>query len=169
MERCQPLRLRVAIVAAIEHMNATWAHAFLELDLLSDSDPEVRALFAWHFAEEIEHKGVANDVLAGVFPGYWTRLLGGVLAFPTFFALLGVGTSFLVLCDKEARLSESFRDLARFWFRTGCAAAVWAGVKRYFSRGFDPWDVDDFYLAERAIADMTNRRQVSRGSALGVA
>jgi len=152
LEKLQPLRIRVSIVAAIEHINATWAHAFLSLDLLEGSDAEVKTLFDWHFAEEIEHKAVANEVLASVFPGYATRLFGGLLAFPTFLILLALGTLYLVLRDKDAGVYSSLRDLSRFLFCSGFSSVVGTGIKRYFARRFEPWDVEDSYLAERAIS-----------------
>lgn len=158
LEKCQPLRLRVSIVAAIEHINATWAHAFLELDLLKDSNPEVKRLFEWHFAEEIEHKAVANDVLAFVFPGYVTRVVGALLAFPTFFILIGVGAFYLLVRDKQARIWSNLKDLFRFCFRSSFASIVAVRLLRYFSRAFDPWDLDDAYLARRAISNAMRDR-----------
>lgn len=45
-------------------------------DALEDADPAVRELWAWHLAEEFEHRAVAHDVLAAVAPGYLHRMRG---------------------------------------------------------------------------------------------
>ncbi len=48
--------------AAAEHMTALMAHGFFSAGLMKDADPRVRAMYAWHAVEEIEHKAVAYDV-----------------------------------------------------------------------------------------------------------
>ena len=54
----------LAITGALEHLTALGAHAmFDERDILGDAHPKVRAMYAWHAIEEVEHKGVAYDVM----------------------------------------------------------------------------------------------------------
>ena len=45
-------------------------------DFLADADAAVHELWAWHLAEEFEHRNVAHDVLAALYPGYLRRLRG---------------------------------------------------------------------------------------------
>jgi predicted metal-dependent hydrolase len=72
--------LHLAVTAACEHFTATLAEGALGGPLLDAAAPELRALLAWHAAEEIEHKAVAYDVLQEVDPSYRLRVLGLAMA-----------------------------------------------------------------------------------------
>ena len=67
----------LALTAASEHMTAIMAHSFFERrEILQDTDPRIRAMYAWHAIEEIEHKAVAFDVMQkAAHVGYLTRIL----------------------------------------------------------------------------------------------
>jgi len=57
-------------------MTALMAHGFFSTGLMDKADPRVRAMYAWHSVEEIEHKAVAYDVLTKVAKAnYFTRIL----------------------------------------------------------------------------------------------
>ena len=48
-------------------MPAPGIHSFFERsETFADADPRIRAMYIWHGVEEIEHKGVAFDVLKNV-------------------------------------------------------------------------------------------------------
>ena len=75
-----PAKLNLAITAASEHFTAILAEGALSNNVLDDCHPSMRALLAWHAAEEIEHKAVAYDVLQKIDPSYALRLTGLVFA-----------------------------------------------------------------------------------------
>jgi uncharacterized protein len=72
--------LRLAVTAAAEHFTAIMAEGALRGTMLDASAPEMRALLAWHAAEEIEHKAVAYDVLQRIDPSYGLRVRGLAMA-----------------------------------------------------------------------------------------
>lgn len=66
--------------AAAEHLTALMAHGFFSKGFMDKADPRIRAMYAWHSIEEIEHKAVAYDVLTKVAKAsYFTRILSFAL------------------------------------------------------------------------------------------
>lgn len=57
----------IAVTAAAEHLTALMAETFYgQKDTLRNVHPFVRAMFAWHAIEEMEHRDVAFDVMKDV-------------------------------------------------------------------------------------------------------
>jgi predicted metal-dependent hydrolase len=157
VEKLAPLPLRVAIVACVEHLNAAIGHEYLRRGLMDGVDPAVRSLFEWHFAEEIEHKAVAFDVLQTFRGAYALRLLATVLVVPLFYLLMGLGAAMLCVQDGSARRASTWRG----WFSHvfGRRAVAWGMARHlgaYLLRGFRPWQLDDRRLAAAALARWPN-------------
>jgi predicted metal-dependent hydrolase len=71
----------LGVTAASEHVTAIMADAFVERPhMFLGADDRIRALFVWHAMEEMEHKGVAYDVLTRVAKAsYFQRVMAMVV------------------------------------------------------------------------------------------
>lgn len=59
-----PKSMNIAITAACEHLTAMMASIFFsQQSTMAEAHPFIRALFAWHSVEEMEHRDVAYDVM----------------------------------------------------------------------------------------------------------
>jgi len=78
-KRCSR-QFTLAITAAAEHITAIMADAFVERpEIFSHADERIRALYTWHAMEEMEHKGVAYDVLVDVAKSSYLNRVGAML------------------------------------------------------------------------------------------
>lgn len=152
LEPITPLRLRVAMVACVEHVNAYLGHEFLAQDLLRDADPDLRALFEWHFAEEIEHKHVVFDVLHVRGGGYLLRVFAALLVLPLFYLLMGLGAAILLQQDKLLWRRSTWKRLRQHLFsKDHMARRTFGYLFDYVRPGFHPWQLDDRELARMVI------------------
>lgn len=159
LEPLTPLGLRLSMVACVEHVNAYLGHEYLAQRWLESADPELRALFEWHFAEEIEHKHVAYDALAAAAPGYGLRLLGAVVVVPMFYALCGLGAAWLLWQDGLLTKAATGRAVWRHLIaRDRMLARTRRHLRAYLRPGFHPWQLDDGDLAVEAIARYSSPR-----------
>ncbi|HZR02666.1 MAG TPA: metal-dependent hydrolase [Burkholderiales bacterium] len=156
LERITPLKVRLSMVACVEHINAFIGEEFLRARLLCDADPSARALFEWHFAEEIEHKAVAFDVLKHVAPSYATRLLGFLLVVPFFYLLEMIGALNFLRQDKLLFKRSTWRSFRlHFWRRDHMARKTIGHLLAYLKPGFHPRNTDNDHLASEVMARYT--------------
>ena len=78
----------LAMTSALEHFTSIIAHSlFDKRDVMKGADPRVRAMYSWHAIEEVEHKGVAYDVMEDYAKvGYFKRayaLMHATVMFPS--------------------------------------------------------------------------------------
>jgi predicted metal-dependent hydrolase len=140
------VRIPLAITAAAEHITAAIGRAVLEDGVLARAHPVAAAFWAWHSAEEIEHKGVAFDVLqrAGGSPVLRRTIMAWVLL------LLGIrlGSRFVHLLRRDGVLLAPGTWRAGLQLR-GFARTLGSDLAAYFRRDFHPWHSDDYHLVER--------------------
>jgi len=131
-------KLNLAITAAAEHFTAILAEGAFSQNVLDKAAPEMRALLAWHAAEEIEHKAVAFDVLQKVDPSYALRIAGLVLGTAILGGFWAWGA--LMLLDQEQLTPvRAWRQLGRMPKRDPIVRRVFVrGIRQYLARGFHP-------------------------------
>lgn len=158
IERIAPLSLRTSMVSCVEHVNAFLAHEFLSQDVLRDAHPEVRALMEWHFAEEIEHKRVAFDVMQAVAPSYAMRIFGLVTTLPLFYGLMTVGM--MRFLSQEGRLFR-WSIWRQFLHHLGAGnhmlVRTLKHVLAYARPSFHPSALEDAALAQAVIDRYSTR------------
>ncbi|MBE1537783.1 metal-dependent hydrolase [Actinomadura algeriensis] len=104
MSRRRWLKLRIGIIAGIEHYTAVLGQWILDARALDDAgaDPTMLDLLRWHGAEEVEHRSVAFDVYEHVSGAYAQRVRSffiGLIAMP-----LAVYAGAAYLCHADPTL-----------------------------------------------------------------
>lgn len=156
LEVCSPLKLRLATAAAIEHHNAVIASYFLRQSLLRGIHAgEMRRLFLWHFAEEIEHKEVVFKLLERVSHSWTLRSAGLLVSCATFLLYLAVGTLLLGLKTRAVYSAAFWRDLLKQCLgRQGLLALLLTQSWRYLAPGFRPRLEESRALLDLALAEL---------------
>lgn len=137
----------LALTAALEHFTAMMADLFFaEKDMMADADPNIRALFAWHAMEEMEHKAVAFDVMqqvAGV--GYGMRVTAMTHATFMFSLFTLVSPWYMLKMDGYSTWQriKLYRQNARWLMhpREGLLGRLLPMVASYYRPGFHPNDL----------------------------
>lgn len=145
---------QLGITCAFEHFTAIMAEAALgDGDILDGAVTEYAEMWRWHCAEEIEHKGVAFDVLHAVAPGWLaylvrTAAMTGVTAnFLTYsmFQQVSLAAFDHLLLDPKAAAAA----LWYFWINPGLMPRGFRRFASYYKPSFHPWELDDSDLLER--------------------
>ncbi len=134
----------LALTAALEHFTSIIAHSlFDQRDLMRDADPRVRAMYAWHAIEEVEHKAVAFDVMTQVARvGYWRRIAGLLHATALFARLsFSIHRQLLVADGYSTRQRIALFLKGSVWvFKPGgLLQPMYGAYLHYFKPGFHPW------------------------------
>jgi uncharacterized protein len=134
--------------AAAEHMTALMAHGFFGTDMFADADPRIRAMYAWHAVEEIEHKAVAYDVYDKVARGgYWKRVLSMLQVSLTFPLHVFVIMNHMFKVDGvQNRLRLWVRGLWWLYGPGGLYPRLLPHYLTYFKPGFHPWQHGDMSI-----------------------
>lgn len=142
--RYMPASQTLAETAAAEHMTAIMAHGFFERkEVLANADPRMRAMYAWHAMEEIEHKAVAFDVMDRIAKvGYLRRCLAMVLVTVGFNVHSLLNTRYMLQVDGFSRWQRVKLMAKGMWwlFKPGGLYMPMLGhYLQYFKPGFHPW------------------------------
>ncbi|MXO63601.1 metal-dependent hydrolase [Qipengyuania oceanensis] len=146
----RPAIANLAVTMALEHYTAMMAAEFLANPAhFKDADPEVRAMWRWHSAEEIEHKGVAFDTWNHATRDWtaWRRWKVRSLV------MLTVTTRFFKNRWKDS-LNLLEQDGITGWkakcglfsylaWKPGIVRRIFPAWLAYFKPNFHPWDHDD--------------------------
>ena len=140
----------LAATTALEHFTAMLAHELIaDPRHLAGGDPQAAALWRWHAAEEIEHKGVAYDTWLHATRDWsrarrW-RVKSLVMLITTWRFFTGRTRGILELLRQDGLTGP------RIWARLAWYALGNPGMARkisgvwlaYFLPGFHPWKHDD--------------------------
>ncbi|MEQ9012276.1 metal-dependent hydrolase [Algiphilus sp.] len=161
-------RFTLAQTAAAEHLTAMMAHGFFgKHGLFDKADARIRAMYAWHAVEEIEHKAVAFDVYRTVAKGgYFTRV--GAMLLTSFSFPMHV---FILMRHMFER--DGIEQRGRLWLKGlwwlygpgGLFPRLLPHYLRYFKPGFHPWQHGDMRVYQRWTASFED----SGGDAIAAA
>lgn len=145
-----PVRDRLAITCALEHYTAMLADYVLRHpEWLEGADAQLRTLWNWHAAEELEHKAVAFDVYRAAGGGYRRRVLWYLHVSVSFWLDTSLQTLHNLRRDRAVWRLSTWTSAARTWFGRG--GLVWSLLKPglgYLSPRFHPWQHDNRALLQ---------------------
>ena len=149
----RPAIANLAVTMALEHYTAMMAHQFLaNPQHFKDADPEVRDMWRWHAAEEIEHKGVAYDTWNHAtkdwtpFRRWKVRSLVMLTVTARFFKNRWVDSLNLLEQDGITGWKAKWGLFKYLTVSPGVVRRIFPAWLAYFKPGFHPWDHDDRHL-----------------------
>lgn len=136
-------RYNLAMTAAAEHLTALMADAFYsKKSTLSEADPYIRALLAWHAIEEMEHRDVAFDVMQQVGQvSESTRKLALITTTLVMFGFTLYRTNVMLRYDgysQMQRLALFYHGLPWFFGKNGVLNQIKAPYLSWYKQGFHP-------------------------------
>jgi len=139
-----PAAQTLAETAAAEHMTAIMAHGFFERkEVLEHADSRMRAMYAWHAMEEIEHKAVAFDVMSKIAKvGYLRRTFAMLIVTLGFNIHSLLNARYMLQVDGFSRWERVKLMTKGMWwlFKPGGLYMPMLGhYVQYFKPGFHPW------------------------------
>lgn len=150
LTKSKPPIASLAATMALEHFTAILAHELLsDPRHLDGADPETAALWRWHAAEEIEHKGVAYDTWLHATRD-WTRhkrwkVKAMIMVYITrnFLVDRTKGAMELLRQDGITGPRAFARLMWTMWAKPGMFRKIFGAWLAYFLPQFHPWNVDD--------------------------
>jgi predicted metal-dependent hydrolase len=150
--RFSPLT-RLAFVCAFEHYTAVIGDYILDHTLaLAHAPKEVRLVWCWHAAEEVEHKAVCFDLYRACGGGELRRIGVFLLASAAFGFLFGLTYLRLLHQDRNLPLRRLIPGLGRILAALVRPAGIGRHLLRHFLAylrpDFHPWHHDNLIKAQ---------------------
>ncbi len=136
-------QLNIAITAASEHLTALMAECFYaNKSTLAEVDPYVRALYAWHAIEEMEHRDVAFDVMNEVAKvSYPLRARALVMTSALMYGFTLYRTNIMLKADgfnKRERVKMFAQGMPWLFGKKGILSSMKKPYMDWFKRDFHP-------------------------------
>lgn len=149
LKRARSPLQKLGTTCAIEHFTSSFADLlFCRPEIAKGADPSVLALWAWHAAEEAEHRGTCHDIYVAAGGTYWVRVLTLLVAWRGML-WISLANTFMLL-RRDGRLFR-WDTLAGLWYLFGPRGLVTSLVPRllvYLRPGFRPWDYARVHAAD---------------------
>lgn len=163
VERHAPPLVCLSVTVAFEEFAALLSAQVLTEGGMPFQDEEMRKLFEWHAAEELEHRSVAFDVLREVAPSYLLRIFGLAIAATSLGGFWLWATR--ALCAQEGMslldVARELKSLKEEAARTGgptlkpIATGVFLrGIVEYLKPGFHPSHRDQDELVATTLVNL---------------
>jgi uncharacterized protein len=134
----------LAVTCALEHFTSGFADVFFKNPRISEgADPRVRALWAWHAAEESEHRGTCFDLYRAVGGGYWKRIGTMLVAWTLILGASLINTLRLARAEGTLFSRDTLRGLGYLFGRGGLVTSLLPAFVAYFHPRFHPWSGHD--------------------------
>ncbi|PJZ51457.1 metal-dependent hydrolase [Leptospira adleri] len=158
LEKLFSERMNLAAVAGLEHYTSLVADLGLRSGLLKPAHPEMRRLFEWHAAEELEHKSAAFDVLKEVTKSYWIRVFGMCIASGIFFAFTFIAVLMFLWQDGILFKLQTQKELFQLLFtKEKVLPLTMRAAFRYFGVSFHPDEEDNLHLAKEIFSSQEHQ------------
>ena len=137
----------LAVTMALEHLTSGFAEQYFRRpELSAGSDPKVAALWAWHAAEETEHKATCYDIYVAAHGGYLSRVTTLIGAWALILGISLYNTCWLLKRDGRLFTRDTLSGLAYLFGPRGAVTSLWPAFFAYWKPGFHPWKRDDSAL-----------------------
>lgn len=135
---------QLASTCGVEHLTAVLADKLLKGWMLGNVDTEMRNLWRWHSAEELEHKSVAFDVYTEVSGSYRARKITLRIFTYNFIKDLLLNTCYMLKQDRALWKLSTWRSGFKFLFgKGGLIREMRSDYLQYYDPAFHPWDDDN--------------------------
>ena len=150
-ESAKPFKKQLAKTICLEHFTAIMANALLKnnLETVKDMQPRIKAIWVWHAVEETEHKAVAFNVYKSVGGGYGMRVITMLQATREIMMRIRKRTKYFLKVDNEWNFKNRWEGFTLRWGKKGIFSSSLRHYFKFFRPGFQPWDIDNYYLIEK--------------------